>query len=160
MKTKSQIIGGNFEGEISLVCNHYKQLGFAVIDKTPEPIKQLGKKDKKGHFKACRDKKAQPDFKGVHKGVPICFDAKATESERFSLSNILPWQVNYLSDFRKAGGDAFILLKIKSEVFILDIKRINNLTALGIKSVRPEDFTESEKVDTSKGYVDFLGVLS
>ena len=115
--------------------------------------------DKKGHFKACRDKKAQPDFKGVHEGVPICFDAKATESERFSLSNILPWQVEYLNDFRKSGGDAFILLKIKSEVFILDIKRINNLAALGVKSVRAEDFTEDEKVDTSKGYVDFLGVL-
>lgn len=156
---KSQIIGGRFEESAKLVCELYRKKGFAVIDKTPEPIKQLGKMDKKGHFKACRDKKAQPDFKGVHKGVPICFDAKATESERFSLSNILPWQVKYLNDFRKAGGAAFVLLKIKSEVFILDIKRVNNLTALGIKSVRPEDFTEDEKVDTSKGYVDFLGVL-
>lgn len=156
---KSQIIGKCFEERVKLVCELYRKRGFAVIDKTPEPIRQLGKMDKKGHFKACRDKKAQPDFKGVHKGVPICFDAKATESERFSLSNILPWQVEYLNDFRKSGGAAFVLLKIKSEVFILDIKRINNLTALGIKSVRPEDFTEDEKVDTSKGYVDFLGVL-
>lgn len=156
---KSQIIGAKLEESVRLVCEMYRKRGFAVIDKTPEPIKQLGKMDKKGHFKACRDKKAQPDFKGVHKSVPICFDAKATESERFSLSNILPWQVKYLNDFRKSGGAAFVLLKIKSEVFILDIKRINNLTALGIKSVRPEDFTEDEKVDTSKGYVDFLGVL-
>lgn len=156
---KSQIIGARLEESVKLVCELYRKRGFAVIDKTPEPIKQLGKMDKKGHFKACRDKKAQPDFKGVHTGMPICFDAKATESERFSLSNILPWQVKYLNDFRKSGGAAFILLKIKSEVFILDIKRINNLTALGIKSVRAEDFTEDEKVDTSKGYVDFLGVL-
>lgn len=156
---KSQIIGAKLEESVRLVCEMYRKRGFAVIDKTPEPIKQLGKMDKKGHFKACRDKKAQPDFKGVHKGVPICFDAKATESERFSLSNILPWQVKYLNDYRKAGGAAFVLLKIKSEVFILDIKRINNLAALGIKSVRAEDFTEDEKVDTSKGYVDFLGVL-
>lgn len=156
---KSQIIGAKLEESVKFVCELYRKKGFAVIDKTPEPIKQLGKMDKKGHFKACRDKKAQPDFKGVHKGVPICFDAKATESERFSLSNILPWQVKYLNDFRKAGGAAFVLLKIKSEVFILDIKRINNLAALGVKSVRPEDFTEDEKVDTSKGYVDFLGVL-
>lgn len=156
---KSQIIGARLEESVRLVCELYRKRGVAVIDKTPEPIRQLGKMDKKGHFKACRDKKAQPDFKGVHKGVPICFDAKATESERFSLSNILPWQVKYLNDFRKAGGAAFVLLKIKSEVFILDIKRVNNLTALGIKSVRAEDFTEDEKVDTSKGYVDFLGVL-
>ena len=156
---KSQIIGARLEESVKLVCDIYRKRGFAVIDKTPEPIKQLGKMDKKGHFKACRDKKAQPDFKGVHKGMPICFDAKATESERFSLSNILPWQVKCLDDFRKSGGAAFVLLKIKSEVFILDIKRINNLTALGIKSVRAEDFTEDEKVDTSKGYVDFLGVL-
>lgn len=156
---KSQIIGKCFEERVKLVCELYRNSGFAVIDKTPEPIKQLGKMDSKGHFKACYDKKAQPDFKGVHKGVPICFDAKATESERFSLSNILPWQVEYLNDFRKSGGAAFVLLKIKSEVFILDIKRINNLTALGIKSVRAEDFTEDEKVDMSKGYVDFLGAL-
>ena len=156
---KSQIIGKCFEERVKLVCELYRKRGFAVIDKTPEPIKQLGKMDKKGYFKACRDKKAQPDFKGVHIGMPICFDAKATESERFSLSNILPWQIEYLNDFRKSGGVAFVLLKIKSEVFILDIKRINNLTALGIKSVRAEDFTEDEKVDTSKGYVDFLGVL-
>lgn len=156
---KSQIIGARLEESVKLVCDIYRKRGFAVIDKTPEPIKQLGKMDKKGHFKACYEKRAQPDFKGVHMGMAICFDAKATESERFSLSNILPWQVNYLNDFRKSGGAAFVLLKIKSEVFILDIKRINNLAALGIKSVRPEDFTEDEKVDTSKGYVDFLGVL-
>lgn len=156
---KSQIIGARLEESVKLVCELYRKKGVAVIDKTPEPIRQLGKMDSKGHFKACYEKKAQPDFKGVHEGMSICFDTKATESERFQLSNVTPWQVEYLSDFRKSGGDAFILLKIKSEVFILDIKRVNNLTALGIKSVRPEDFTEDEKVDTSKGYVDFLGVL-
>ena len=156
---KSQIIGKCFEERVKLVCELYRKRGFAVIDKTPEPIRQLGKMDSHGRFKACYEKKAQPDFKGVHMGMAICFDTKATESERFSLSNIAQWQAEYLSDFRKSGGDAFILLKIKSEVFILDIKRINNLAALGVKSVRPEDFTEDERVDTSKGYVDFLGVL-
>lgn len=156
---KSQIIGARLEESVKLVCELYRKKGVAVIDKTPEPIKQLGKMDSHGRFKACYDKKAQPDFKGVHMGMAICFDTKATESERFQLSNVTPWQVNYLNDFRKSGGDAFVLLKIKSEVFILDIKRINNLTALGVKSVRPEDFTEDEKVDISKGYVDFLGVL-
>lgn len=156
---KSQIIGKCFEERVKLVCEMYRKRGVAVIDKTPEPIRQLGKMDSHGRFKACYEKKAQPDFKGVHKGVPICFDAKATESERFSLSNILPWQVEYLNDFRKAGGDAFILLKIKSEVFIFDIKRINKLTAFGEKSVTADDFIEDERVDTSKGYVDFLGVL-
>lgn len=156
---KSQIIGARLEESAKLVCELYRKKGFAVIDKTPEPIKQLGKMDSHGRFKACYEKKAQPDFKGVHMGMAICFDTKATESERFQLSNVTPWQVEYLSDFCKSGGDAFILLKIKSEVFILDIKRVNNLAALGVKSVRPEDFTEDEKVDTSKGYVDFLGVL-
>lgn len=156
---KSQIIGAKLEESVKIVCELYRKRGVAVIDKTPEPIRQLGKMDSHGRFKACYDKKAQPDFKGVHMGMAICFDTKATESDRFQLSNVTPWQVNYLNDFRKSGGAAFILLKIKSEVFILDIKRINNLTALGIKSVRPEDFTEDERVDTSKGYVDFLGVL-
>lgn len=156
---KSQIIGGRFEESVISVCELYRNKGIAVIDKTPEPIKQLGKMDKKGHFKACRDKKAQPDFKGVYNGTPMCFDTKATESDRFSLSKVTPEQVKYLSDFRKAGGDAFILLKIKNDVFWLDIRRVSNLTALGIKSVRAEDFTDDERVDTSKGYVDFLGVL-
>ena len=156
---KSQIIGKCFEERVKLVCELYRKRGVAVIDKTPEPIRQLGKMDSHGRFKACYEKKAQPDFKGVHMGMAICFDTKATESDRFQLSNVTPCQVEYLSDFRKSGGDAFVLLKIKSEVFILDIKRINNLAALGVKSVRPEDFTEDEKVDTSKGYVDFLGVL-
>lgn len=156
---KSQIIGKCFEERVKLVCDLYRKKGIAVIDKTPEPIRQLGKMDKKGHFEACYEKKAQPDFKGVYDGVAICFDTKATESDRFSLSKVTPEQVKYLSDFRKAGGDAFVLLKIKSEAFILDIRRINNLTALGVKSVRAEDFTDDERVDTSKGYVDFLGVL-
>lgn len=156
---KSQIIGKCFEERVKLVCDIYRKRGVAVIDKTPEPIRQLGKMDGHGRFKACYEKKAQPDFKGVYGGMALCFDTKATESDRFSLSNIAPWQAEYLSNFRKAGGAAFVLLKIKSEVFILDIKRINNLTALGIKSVRAEDFTEDEKVDTSKGYVDFLGCL-
>ena len=156
---KSQIIGKCFEERVKLVCELYRKRGFAVIDKTPEPIKQLGKMNSKGHFKACYEKKAQPDFKGVHEGMAICCDTKATESDRFNLSNIAQWQAEYLSDFRKAGGDAFILLKIKNDAFWLDIRRVSNLTALGIKSVRAEDFTEDERVDTSKGYVDFLGVL-
>lgn len=156
---KSQIIGKCFEERVKLVCDIYRKRGVAVIDKTPEPIRQLGKMDSHGHFKACYEKKAQPDFKGVYNGIPMCFDTKATESDRFSLSNIAQWQAEYLNDFRKAGGDAFILLKIKNDVFWLDIRRVSNLTALGIKSVRAEDFAEDEKVDTSKGYVDFLGVL-
>ena len=160
MRTKSQIIGGNFEGEISLVCNHYKQLGFASIDKTPEPVKQIGKMDERGRFTACYTKKAQPDFKGViWTGRAICFEAKATDEKSFSLKNISTEQSIYLERFGRCGGIAFVLISISGNVYILTAKRLIDMLNNGKRSVSSKDFSEDEAVIRKGGFIDFLNVL-
>ena len=160
MKTKSQIIGGNFEGEITLVCDRYKQLGFASIDKTPEPVKQIGKMDQQGRFTACYTKKAQPDFKGViWNGRAICFEAKATADKSFSLKNISTEQSMYLERFARCGGIAFVLISISGNVYILTAKRLVDMLNDCKRSVSKKDFSENETVLRKGGFVDFLNVL-
>ncbi len=62
---RSRASGEMFEGWISAACDFYQRTGYAVIEKTPEPMKPLGKADRFGRFLACFTKQAQPDFKGA-----------------------------------------------------------------------------------------------
>lgn len=59
--------GKQFESRIDDSFAYYAQKGFAIIEKTPEPMhptKNLGN----GKFIAYYEKQAQPDYKGTIKG--------------------------------------------------------------------------------------------
>ena len=81
---RSHATGTAFEQIINRACQYYKDLGIAVIEKTPEPMKVLGPLDKKhSKFIAVFVKQAQPDYKGtLCDGTSIIFEAKHTDSDR------------------------------------------------------------------------------
>ena len=70
--------GKQFESRIDDSFAYYAQKGFAIIEKTPEPMhptKNLGN----GKFIAYYEKQAQPDYKGTIKGGrTVMFEAKFT----------------------------------------------------------------------------------
>lgn len=107
---RSRSIGKHFEEIIEMACWNYRDTGVAIIEKTPEPMKVLGKSNK-GRFQACFIKKAQPDFKGcIAGGKAIVFEAKATEKERIRKNVITAEQFGYLEDYWKMGAEAFVLV--------------------------------------------------
>ncbi len=80
---QARVAGGYFEAMISGSCDYYLDRGLAKIEKTPEPMKPLGAKNRKGQFLACYTKQAQPDYGGTLKGGrSIYFEAKHTDDER------------------------------------------------------------------------------
>ena len=105
--------GGYFENIISASCDYYLSRGLAKIEKTPEPMKPLGAKNRKGQFLACYTKQAQPDYGGTLKGGrSIYFEAKHTDDERIEQRRLTQEQQDDLEAHHKLGAVAFVLVSV------------------------------------------------
>ena len=106
--------GLQFEAIVDDVCDHYRLMGLAHIEKTPEPMKVIGVINRKmGHFKAVFEKAAQPDYKGTMQGGrPVVFDAKSTETDRIQQKAVTPEQWEALDLHEEMGAWCFILVSL------------------------------------------------
>ena len=50
------------------------------------------------------------DYIGVVQGIPVCFDAKECRTDAFPLANVHPHQIQFMKDFERQKGIAFLLL--------------------------------------------------
>lgn len=108
--------GEAFEFHIEAALLRYKEAGIAEIEKTPEPMKQIGRKNHKGQFLACYTKRAQPDFKGtLPGGRSIVFEAKSTRQDRISQGAVTDDQRDRLEAHYKLGALAFVLVAMNLE---------------------------------------------
>lgn len=98
--------------------NWYAMKGAAVVEKTPEPTKQLSKMNAAGQFLACYKKKAQPDFKGtLIGGRSVVFEAKHTEAEKIELGALTEEQAERLEKHHNLGAAAFVLVSLSMRDF-------------------------------------------
>lgn len=101
--------GKQFEARLDASFAYYAERGFALIEKTPEPMRptrSLGR----GQFVAFYEKKAQPDYKGTLKGGrAIMFEAKYTDKDRLEQSRVLPSQAEYMTRHEALGARCFVL---------------------------------------------------
>lgn len=112
---RSRSIGKSFEQVIDQACLKYADLGRAIIEKTPEPMKPLGKAES-GRFMACFTKKAQPDYKGtLDRGRAIIFEAKATEKDRIKKDAVSVEQFESLDSHWKAQAIVFVMVCFELE---------------------------------------------
>ena len=116
----SKAKGKHFEERLDASFDYYRERGFAVIEKTPEPMrptKSLGG----GKFIAFFERKAQPDYKGVIKGGrAVMFEAKFTASDRMEQSRVLQGQAEYLDRHQRLGARCFVVAGFASgEVYRL-----------------------------------------
>ena len=110
---QARVAGGYFENIISASCDYYLSRGLAKIEKTPEPMKPLGAKNRKGQFLACYTKQAQPDYGGTLKGGrSIYFEAKHTDDERIEQRRLTQEQQDDLEAHHKLGAIAFVLVSM------------------------------------------------
>lgn len=103
--------GSTLEEFINLTNEKYLQHGLALIQKIPTPITPIEIDQKTRHITlAYFDQKSTVDYIGVVQGIPVCFDAKECREDTFPLANIHEHQVQFMENFEKQGGIAFLLI--------------------------------------------------
>ena len=115
---QSRIAGESFENLITASLEWYRLKGVAEIEKTPEPMKPLGRPNNRGQFLACYIKAAQPDFKGtLTGGRSVVFEAKHTDSDRITYAAVTEEQNERLENHYKLGAAAFVLVNVGIQDF-------------------------------------------
>ena len=156
---RSRAMGKQFEDRLDESFAYYKATGFALVEKTPEPVKILSKPDKYQRFTACFAKAAQPDYKGTIKGGrTVVFEAKFTwgQDQRIQQDAVKKGkdghdgQVEYLDRYESLGARCYILAGFASgAVFRVPWDVWKNMKAhFGRKYVTEADL-EKYRVGTS-----------
>ena len=116
----AKIKGKRFEARLDASFDYYRQTGFALIEKTPEPMRPT-KSIGNGKFIAYYEKKAQPDYKGVLKGGrEILFEAKYTSADRMEQSRVLDSQAEYMTKHAELGARCYVIAGFDSgEVYCI-----------------------------------------
>ena len=154
--------GKDFEKMIEATNEQYRRRGIALIEKFPEPYKQISKMQKNGTFQAVRDSKSMPDFVGVCEGEPLLFDAKSTKVEtRFDLSNIAEHQYNSLKKWHEQGGISFLVIYFKShgKIYYLPFESLRYWTEEADRKSIPYESFEYEITANGLLTVDYLEIM-
>jgi len=115
---QSRVAGNQFEDLISASLEWYEDKGVACIEKTPEPMKPLGKPNRLGQFLACYTKAGQPDYKGTLRGGrAVVFEAKHTDGDRMVYGRLTDEQIDQLTLHHKLGAVAFVIVSFGLEDF-------------------------------------------
>lgn len=103
--------GSTLEDLINRTNEKYLENGLALIQKIPTPITPINIDKENRHITlAYFDQKSTVDYIGAVQGIPVCFDAKECAVDTFSLQNIHDHQVEFMVNFEKQGGIAFLIL--------------------------------------------------
>ena len=144
------LLGSAFEELINLTNERYRELGLALIQKVPTPITPIQIDQKTRHITlAYFEKKSTVDYIGAVQGVPVCFDAKECGSDTFSLQNVHEHQFQFMEEFERQEGIAFLLIyyTARERYYYLRFSKLkefyDRMKAGGKKSFRLEE-TEEE----------------
>ena len=103
--------GSTLEDLINRTNEKYLENSLALIQKIPTPITPINIDKENRHITlAYFDQKSTVDYIGAVQGIPVCFDAKECAVDTFSLQNIHDHQVEFMINFEKQGGIAFLIL--------------------------------------------------
>ena len=105
----------------------YRRKGLALIQKVPTPITPVSMNDNKQITLAYFEQKSTVDYIGAVQGIPVCFDAKESATDTVPLQNIHEHQIDFMNDFERQGGIAFILLMYtnRDELYYVPLSDIN-----------------------------------
>lgn len=160
--------GSTLEDMINLSNEKYIENGIALIQKIPTPIKPVNIDQSTRHITlAYFEQKSTVDYIGVVQGIPVCFDAKECHTNTFPMQNIHPHQVEFMREFQKQNGVAFLIIYYThiNEMYYLPFERINEFYTRSIsggrKSFRLEEIDKTYLIHQGKGVpVHYLEALS
>ena len=121
--------GMDFEKNINLSNEYYKDHNICLITKRPTPINVVKVDYSKGAkiTHAYFEEQSTTDYNGVYKSRYIDFEAKNTKNKTsFPLNNITVHQIEHLKRVINHGGIAFFIIQFESlgKVYILDAKYV------------------------------------
>ncbi len=122
--------GSSLEELINLTNDRYREKELALVQKIPTPIKPINiDHDTRRITLAFFDQKSTVDYIGVVQGVPVCFDAKECAGDRFPIQNIHEHQVEYMREYEKQQGVAFLIIYfVKLDIYYyLTFKELDRL---------------------------------
>lgn len=117
---QSKAKGKRFEERLDASFAYYREKGFALIEKTPEPMKPT-KNLGNGKFIAFFERKAQPDYKGTIKGGrTVMFEAKYTSDDQIKQERVNKDQAQYMTRHEALGARCYVLAGFDSgEVYCI-----------------------------------------
>lgn len=159
--------GSMLEDLINRTNEKYREENLALIQKIPTPITPITIDKEHRHITlAYFDQKSTVDYIGAVQGIPVCFDAKESNTDTFRLQNIHEHQVLFMQDFEKQGGVAFFLLYFtqKDLFYYLTFRQLYSFwerqNSGGRKSFRFEELDPSFILNKKSGiFVPYLEML-
>ena len=107
---RNKVAGEHFENMIIEALRYYASKGSAIIHKTPEPMKPI-KSLGNGKFIAHYTRKAQVDFSGtLSTGRAIRFEAKHTDTDRFTRDRLTEEQMKDLENHEAMGAYCCVMI--------------------------------------------------
>ncbi len=86
-----------------------------MIQKIPTPITPIRiAKESRQITLAYFEQKSTVDYIGAVQGIPVCFDAKECRENAFPLANIHEHQIQFMKEFEKQQGIAFLIIFFSS----------------------------------------------
>ncbi len=152
--------GNTFEELINHTNDMYRRHQLAVIQKIPTAITPVKLNPSNRTISlAYFSQKSTVDYIGVAQGIPICFDAKEISGNRLPLQNIHEHQIEFMNEFEKQKGIAFLLVSFYEldKIFFLPFETLNNYYLNskkgGRKSIPYSDFSQKLIVSSSNGFL-------
>ena len=103
--------GSTLEEFLNRTNEKYLEQGLALIQKIPTPITPVQIDKEHRHITlAYFDQRSTVDYIGAVQGIPVCFDAKECNTDTFPLQNIHEHQVNFMGEFERQDGIAFLII--------------------------------------------------
>ena len=161
--------GSTLEDLINRTNEKYLESGLALIQKIPTPITPINIDKENRHITlAYFDQKSTVDYIGAVQGIPVCFDAKECAVDTFSLQNIHDHQVDFMVNFEKQGGIAFLIIYYshKDLFYYLNLEQLlifwNRAKNGGRKSFRFDELDPKFEMPKKHGvlvpYLDMLNI--
>lgn len=160
--------GSTLEEMVNRTNEWYRKQGLSLIQKIPTPITPVRiDKDHRHITLAYFDQKSTIDYIGAVQGIPVCFDAKECVADTFPLQNIHEHQVEFMKDFEKQEGIAFILIyfSTRNEFYYLRYQELkffwDRSKNGGRKSFRRDELQEDFFFYLNRGvYVPYLDLIN
>lgn len=160
--------GSTLEEMVNRTNEWYLEKGLALMQKIPTPITPVKMDKEHRHITlAYFDQRSTIDYIGAVQGIPVCFDAKECVADTFPLQNIHEHQIQFMINFEKQDGIAFILIYYSSKN-ILYYMRLEELLVFwkrakegGRKSFRLEELDDRFFMEFHHGcYVPYLDAIN
>ena len=159
--------GSTLEEFLNRTNEKYLEQGLALIQKIPTPITPVQIDKEHRHITlAYFDQRSTVDYIGAVRGIPVCFDAKECNTDTFPLQNIHEHQVNFMEEFEKQDGIAFLIIYYSARYTLYYMKYDellkfwNRAKDGGRKSIRYEELNPNYFMQLKNGcYVPFLDAL-